>query len=110
MDCNNQRKLLLSYNNSSYWVLFLIVTYGTFSKQVSKFDVIPYSWNFESFPFLSVLKTLDFYLSKNRGFVIFGDNFFKFLFHFLCHFLRKSPSVFYITDMHAYFTLKVYVS
>ena len=64
MDCNNHGKLLLSYNNSFYCVLIVIITYGIFLKQVSKFDVTPYSWNFESCAFLSVLITLDMYLSK----------------------------------------------
>ena len=65
MDCNNHRKLLLSYNNSFYCVLIVIITYGMFLKQVSKFGVTPYSWNFESCTLLLVLLTLDKYLWQN---------------------------------------------
>ena len=110
MDCNNHRKLLLSCNNNSYWVLIVIITYGIFLKQVSQFDVTPYSWNFASCPFLSVLVSIDMHLSKKRGFVILWANVFWFLFQFLCHLLRNSPSVVYITHIHPYCTLIVYVS
>ena len=110
VDCNNHQKLLLFYNNSSCWVLIVIITYGIFLKEVSQFDVTPYSWNFASCPFLSVLITTDMHLSKKRGFVIVWANVFWFLFQFFYHLLCNSPSVVYITNIHAYSTLKVYVS